>query len=266
MYLQSIACRYQIPRPDRNISSLVEELPQLPDIRAGHACSQLPLSGVRDKYFPTCCVPFALLWNTTNENPSTDKLRRTINYSQPISKMCRHSLWREGITAPSTLPPCWPSSLARTSGPLSPRFQDPCTEHELWLLEGGWGWPGEGMMEEHTEVRWGTHPCLGLLSIDPLILIITLFCLTKSGTGVLSESLEHLGQDWESPNWSSTSCCPGYWASACCLRGRWRIKLRTFFCQPLFVLREGSWTFGKFQTAYDPPPPSFLENYDANFL
>ena len=31
----------------------MEELPQLPDIRAGHACSQLPLSGVSNKHFST---------------------------------------------------------------------------------------------------------------------------------------------------------------------------------------------------------------------
>ena len=51
--LWPITCRYQIPRPERNISSLVEELPQLPDIRAGHACSQLPLSGVSNTCVPT---------------------------------------------------------------------------------------------------------------------------------------------------------------------------------------------------------------------
>ena len=38
--------RYQVPRYS-NSSFLVEELPQLPDIRAGHACLILPNTGVR---------------------------------------------------------------------------------------------------------------------------------------------------------------------------------------------------------------------------
>ena len=36
-------------------------------------------SGIDYSRFP-CCVLLALSWNTTNENPSTDKLSRTINY------------------------------------------------------------------------------------------------------------------------------------------------------------------------------------------
>ena len=31
-----------------------------------------------------CCVLLALPWNTTNENPSTDKLSRAINYKLPL--------------------------------------------------------------------------------------------------------------------------------------------------------------------------------------
>ena len=36
-------------------------------------------SGIDYSRFP-CCVLLALSWNTTNENPSTDKLSRAINY------------------------------------------------------------------------------------------------------------------------------------------------------------------------------------------
>ena len=50
-----------------------------PDFAARKACNYMEIAiQVFPSRFP-CCVLLALSWNTTNENPSTDKLSRAIN-------------------------------------------------------------------------------------------------------------------------------------------------------------------------------------------
>ena len=72
-----IECKKLLFAPYRNggvvFSNVVFPLRQ--EIRAGPS------------RFP-CCVLLALLWNTTNEDPSTDKLSRAINYVQSESGAC----------------------------------------------------------------------------------------------------------------------------------------------------------------------------------
>ena len=46
----------------------------------------------RPSKFP-CCVLLALSWNTTNENPSTDKLSRAINYWGPFLLYVPYKSW-----------------------------------------------------------------------------------------------------------------------------------------------------------------------------
>ena len=93
-----------------NITGFVEELPQLPDIRRGHACGAFPTNKVRSK-------------------------EPNLNYS--LYYIHRHLLLLVEIMDLRTLPPCLRFFPGLQSGPLLHPFLDLYTVPELCLSEEG---------------------------------------------------------------------------------------------------------------------------------
>ena len=112
------SCRY-------NINGFVEELPQLPENRLGHACAALSDVGPVQSTFNLN------LWN-----------------------VCRLLWLPEDSTDPRTFLLYWPSSLGRRPGLPLPPSHEHCPALELWLWEEGSEWRGVTMMENPTDLRW----------------------------------------------------------------------------------------------------------------
>ena len=136
------SCRY-------NVTGFVEELPQLPENRLGHACAALSDVGPVQSTFNLN------LWN-----------------------VCRLLWLPEDSTDPRTFLLYWPYSLGRHPGLLLPPSHEHCPALELWLWEEGSGWRGVTMMENPTDLRWW------LKSDDsavPILMLVMKQWLSQSG-------------------------------------------------------------------------------------
>ena len=104
-----------------NVNGFVEELPQLPDVLWGHACSALPPNGVRPV--------------------------------QPIFHICRHLLWPEESTMDPSTYWRWYFSLGQRLGSPSPPSLTHWDVLKHRLLGAGSGWMGVSMVVS-TKLRW----------------------------------------------------------------------------------------------------------------
>ena len=112
MSITAMSCMY-------DFNGFVEELPQLPQYRSGHACAALPSTGVR----PT----------------------------QPI--ICRRLLLLEDGTDPGDFHRFTLFSLAEHPGHPSPPSQEQWKVLKLQLWEARSGWPAGIMLMVPTDLR-----------------------------------------------------------------------------------------------------------------